>query len=56
LALLLWLLSLHIPAWFSRNPEVVVAASSLLGWVALRALPLVVALLWVVMALLWAAQ
>jgi MATE family multidrug resistance protein len=35
LALLLWLLSLHIPAWFSRNPEVVVAASSLLGWVAL---------------------
>ena len=35
LALLLWLLSQQIPAWFSRNPEVVLAASSLLGWVAL---------------------
>jgi MATE family multidrug resistance protein len=35
LALLLWLLSQQIPAWFSRNPEVVIAASSLLGWVAL---------------------
>jgi MATE family multidrug resistance protein len=35
LALLLWGLSQQIPAWYSRNPAVVLAASSLLGWVAL---------------------
>ena len=35
LALLLWLLSQQIPAWYSRNPEVVVTASTLLAWVAL---------------------
>jgi len=35
LALLLWLLSQQIPAWYSRNPEVVLTASTLLAWVAL---------------------
>jgi len=35
LALLLWLLSQQIPAWYSLNPEVVLTASSLLAWVAL---------------------
>ena len=35
LALILWLLSQHIPAWYSRNPAVVLTASSLLVWVAL---------------------
>ena len=34
LALLLWLLSQQIPAWYSRNPEVVLTASTLLVWVA----------------------
>ena len=35
LALSLWLLSQQIPTWYSRNPAVVLTASSLLGWVAL---------------------
>ncbi len=35
LALVLWLLSQQIPTWYSRNPSVVLTASSLLGWVAL---------------------
>jgi MATE family multidrug resistance protein len=35
LALLLWLLSQQIPAWYSRNPEVVLSASTLRAWVAL---------------------
>jgi MATE family multidrug resistance protein len=35
LALLLWLLSQQIPTWYSRNPAVVLTASSLLVWVAL---------------------
>ena len=35
LALLLWLLSQQIPSWYSRNPAVVLTASSLLAWVAL---------------------
>jgi MATE family multidrug resistance protein len=35
LALLLWLLSQQIPAWYSRNPAVVLTASSMLLWVAL---------------------
>ena len=35
LALLLWLLSQQIPAWYSRNPEVILTASTLLAWVAL---------------------
>lgn len=35
LALMLWLLSQQIPAWYSRNPAVVLTASSLLVWVAL---------------------
>jgi MATE family multidrug resistance protein len=34
LAMLLWLLSQQIPAWYSRNPEVVLTASTLLVWVA----------------------
>ncbi|MDO9277949.1 MAG: MATE family efflux transporter [Polaromonas sp.] len=34
LALLLWLMSQQIPAWYSRNPEVVLSASTLLAWVA----------------------
>ena len=35
LALSLWLLSQQIPTWYSRNPAVVLTASSLLAWVAL---------------------
>jgi MATE family multidrug resistance protein len=35
LALLLWLLSMQIPSWYSRNPAVVLTASSLLVWVAI---------------------
>jgi MATE family multidrug resistance protein len=35
LALVLWLLSQQIPTWYSRNPAVVLTASSLLVWVAL---------------------
>ena len=35
LALLLWLLSQQIPSWYSRNPDVVLTAASLLVWVAL---------------------
>ncbi len=35
LALLLWLLSQHIPGWYSRNPAVVLTASTLLTWVSI---------------------